>query len=105
MAVSVVPWPVIRMMGRRGLAACSSRISSSPPRPGNLMSVMTTSARPVARAGQAGVAAGFDEDFVAFFRQHPAQAHDDARIILDQQDFGGVAHCAIGDTRRGGKVK
>ena len=70
MAVSVVPCAVIRMIGSRGLAACSWRTSSRPSKPGSFKSVRTRSNDSRRRAGQAGVAARFHDDFMPFVRQH-----------------------------------
>ena len=92
MAVSVVPKAVIRMMGRRGWAACNWRTSSSPFRPGNFKSVMTTLNDSLRGAGQTVVAALFHDHFVAFLGQHPLQGVADAGVIVDQQNFGGGVH-------------
>ena len=42
---------------------------------------------------QAGVAARLDKDFIALLAEEPAQGHNDARIVLDQQNPGCTGHC------------
>ena len=94
MAVSVVPWPVIRMIGQARFGGVQFPDQLKSPQAGQPHVGDDDIQGTLAGAGQAGVAARLNEHLVAFFGQQPAQADDDARVIFDQQDFGRTTHRA-----------
>ena len=94
MAVSVVPKAVIRMMGRRGLdrVQLADQFQAAQARQ---FQIGDDQIEGIFRgAGQAVVAASFDDHFMAFGRQHSLQGVGDAGVVLDQQNSGGGVHYA-----------
>ena len=85
MAVSVVPWAVIMMMGSLGFASRSWAATSMPLSPGSFRSVRTRSKGCRLGLGQSFVSSLHQVHSVAFGLQNLLQGGDRARVIFYQQ--------------------